>query len=60
MDHFTFTPTEEKSVGIKVPYLEVARADFAPYYRSEKRLIDALKWVFRWSEKRGLIWFANG
>jgi hypothetical protein len=29
---FVFTPTEEQQSGISVPYLEEARADYAPYY----------------------------
>ena len=32
---FTFTPTDN-SATTSVPYYEDARADFAPYYRSQK------------------------
>ncbi len=40
MQEFTFTPTEEHG-AIQVPYLENARADFAPHYRSRKTIQEA-------------------
>lgn len=38
---FTFTLTDEPSSAAKVPYYEDARADFAPYYSSEKKIATA-------------------
>lgn len=38
---FVFTPTEQQIAGVKVPFFEDARADLAPYYSSDKRIIDA-------------------
>lgn len=41
MTNFHFTPTEEQSAAIPVPYLEEARADFAPYYRAVQTIKQA-------------------
>jgi hypothetical protein len=38
---FNFTPTEDMEYGIKVPYIEDARADFAPYYSSRGTIQEA-------------------
>lgn len=37
MNDFTFTP-DQTAVELKVPYIEEARADFAPYYGSDKSI----------------------
>ena len=41
MSDFTFTPTEAERQEIEVPFIEDARADFAPYYRSRKGIGEA-------------------
>ena len=38
---FTFTPTDPTMAHVDVPYIEDARADFAPHYRSSKSITQA-------------------
>lgn len=39
---FNFTPDEEQSVSVDVPFVEEARADFARYYGSRKNVSEAI------------------
>lgn len=46
MTDFNFTPTERPKLehaGVKIPYFENARADFAPYYDVRDRTIEQAK-----------------
>lgn len=40
---FTFTPTEAEQSAVNIPYFEVARADFAPYYSVRNKSIAEAK-----------------
>lgn len=37
---FIFTPEQTSSAQIYVPFIEDARADFAPYYSAKKTVIE--------------------